>query len=262
MNSLTSISFIGAGNLAWHLAPAFDNTDFAVREVYSHRRSHAEKLVSRLYEAEVKETLDFVNSPSRIFILAVPDDTIETVVEALELPENAVLVHTSGSQPLAALDGAETPCTGVFYPLQTFSKDKSINLQETPIFVESEHKETEKLLLKMAKSISQEVHKITSQKRRALHVAAVFSCNFANDMLAIAHEIMNDARLDFKWLKPLIAETFNKSLTLGPEKAQTGPARRGDLETLDKHMEYLEEDETLAEIYRLISQHILDRYVS
>jgi predicted short-subunit dehydrogenase-like oxidoreductase (DUF2520 family) len=91
-------------------------------------------------------------------------------------------------------------------------------------------------------------------------VAAVFAANFTNHMLSISRDIMTHSKLDFDWLKPLIAEAINKSLAIGPGEAQTGPARRGDLEILDRHLEFLQYDEPLAEIYKIVSQHILDRY--
>lgn len=255
-----NVSFIGSGNLAWHLAPALDNTDFAVREVFSRNKKNASALADKLYQAEVKTTLDFSNSPSVIFIIAVSDDAIEEVAQEIVLPENAILVHTSGSQPLSTLGYAATLNTGVFYPLQTFSKNKKVDFKEIPFFIESENPETEKILVAMAKAISKKVYKCTSSDRKALHVAAVFASNFTNHMLTIAKEILEKHKLDLDLLKPLIVETINKSLALGPEEAQTGPASRGDVEILDHHFEFLKRDKQIAEIYKLISQHILDRY--
>lgn len=255
-----NVTFIGSGNLAWHLAPALDNTDYPVREVFSLNSKNAESLVQRLYKANVKATLDFTSSPSRIFMLAVPDEAIAEVVQQLVLPGDALLLHTSGSQPLSALRDAGASGTGVFYPLQTFTKSRKVNFSEIPVFIESDDIDTERTVLKMAKAISKNVYRISSEKRRALHVAAVFASNFTNHMLSISHEIMGDNKLEFGWLKPLIVETINKALALGPEAAQTGPAKRGDLEVLDQHLEFLQHDEGLAAIYRVVSQHIVDRY--
>jgi predicted short-subunit dehydrogenase-like oxidoreductase (DUF2520 family) len=255
-----TVSFIGSGNLASHLALALDNTDYAVREVYSRNRKHAEALVSNLYNADVVPTLDFSNSNSQVFIIAVADDAIHEIALEIVLPENAILVHTSGSQPLSVLGYASASNIGVLYPLQTFSKGKKVNFAETPFFIESENNNTDKVLVALAKSISKKVFKITSKDRKALHVAAVFAANFTNHMLFIAQEIMKENKLCFDWLKPLIAEMINKSLSIGPENAQTGPARRGDLEILDNHVEFLKDDESVAEIYRVISQHIVDQY--
>ncbi|MBX2961003.1 MAG: DUF2520 domain-containing protein [Cyclobacteriaceae bacterium] len=255
-----SVSFAGAGNLAWHLAPALDNAGYPVREVYSRNPAPAAALVERLYEAEVKASLDFSTSTSTIFIIAVADDAIEDIAREIILPDAAILVHTSGSQPLSRLGYAATPDTGVFYPLQTFSKSRKVDFREIPVFIESELKMVENMLYKMGKAISKHVHTIDSSSRRALHVAAVFASNFTNHMLRLSTDIAGQHDLDFVWLKPLIAETINKSLTIGPALAQTGPARRGDFETLDNHMQFLEDDPKLAELYRMISQHIVDRY--
>ena len=256
----TNLTFIGSGNLAWHLAPALDNTGYPVREVYSPRRKNAEALVEKLYNASTVSTLDFSASPSRVFVIAVADDAIADIADEIVLPDDSILLHTSGSQPLDVLRRATTSRIGVFYPLQTFTKNRKVDLGEIPIFIESDDLATEKVLLEMAKAISKKVNKITSAERKALHVAAVFASNFTNHMLTIAGDIMKERKLDFEVLKPLIAETINKALTMGPDAAQTGPAKRGDLEILDRHLEFLQNDEDVAEIYRVVSQHILDRY--
>jgi predicted short-subunit dehydrogenase-like oxidoreductase (DUF2520 family) len=253
------VSFIGSGNLAWHLAPALDNVGYTIKEVYSQNPKHATSLVGRLYQADVKATLDFSTSPSDIFIIAVSDDAIQDVVREIILPEDSILVHTSGSQPLSVLGYAATPDIGVFYPLQTFSQAKKVDFKDVPIFIESDSEEVTGVLTKMGKSISQQVKKITSHDRKALHVAAVFASNFSNHMLTIAKEVADKNGLDFELLKPLIAETLNKSLSIDPKKAQTGPARRGDLEILDNHIEFLEDEPEIAEIYKIISQHIINQ---
>lgn len=256
----TNVSFIGSGNLAWHLAPALDNTNFAVKQVYSQTRKHAAALAEKLYQAEVKASLDFSSSPSRIFILAISDDAIPEIAQEIILPENAVLLHTSGSQPLSTLGYAATPNIGVLYPLQTFTKNQKVDFKEVPFFVEAENDDTEKMIMAMAKAISKKVYKISSAERKAIHLAAVFASNFTNHMLTIAQEILEKNKMDFELLKPLIVETINKSLTIGPEQAQTGPAKRGDLEILDKHIAFLQKDKQLVEMYKIISQHIIDKY--
>ncbi len=255
-----SVSFIGSGNLAWHLAPALDNTDFAVKEVYSAHQKNASALAERLYQAEVKTSLDFSASPSKIFIISVNDDAIQDIAQDIVLPTDSIIVHTSGSQPMSVLGYAGTENIGVFYPLQTFTKNRKVDFKEIPILVESQNDVTERVLMMMGKAISKKVYTISSEHRKSLHIAAVFASNFSNHMITIAQELLEDKGLDLELLKPLIVETINKSLAIGPEKAQTGPAKRGDLEILDKHIEYLKHDEKLAEMYRVISQHILDKY--
>jgi predicted short-subunit dehydrogenase-like oxidoreductase (DUF2520 family) len=257
---MPTVSIIGSGNLAWHLAPALDNAGYVVKEVYSRNPKHAEELTGRLYQAEVKATLDFSTSDSTIFILCATDDSIQEIAQEIILPGDVFLVHTSGSQPLSILQFAATNNIGVLYPLQTFTKNKRIDFKTVPVFIESNNEETERALLQMAKLITTHVKKIHSEERKALHVAAVFASNFANHMLTLSKGILEQNNLTFDLLKPLISETINKSLTIGPEDAQTGPAKRGDLEILDRHMEFLNDDERLSEIYKLISQSIIDHH--
>jgi len=140
------------------------------------------------------------------------------------------------------------------------TKEKKIDWRETPVFIESENSATDKVLSEMARAITRKVYKVTSKDRKALHIAAVFASNFTNHMLTLSKEIMKKNKLDFDVMKPLIAETINKAFALGPENSQTGPAKRGDLEILDNHLEFLKHNEEVAEIYRVISQHIVDRY--
>jgi predicted short-subunit dehydrogenase-like oxidoreductase (DUF2520 family) len=132
------ISFIGSGNLAWHLAPALDNAGYPVKEVWSRNTKHAKALMGRLYQAEVRESLDFTSSNSSVFIVAVSDDAIESIAQEIVLPDHAILAHTSGAQPLNVLNFAATDNLGVFYPLQTFSKAKKVDFTEVPMFVEYE----------------------------------------------------------------------------------------------------------------------------
>jgi predicted short-subunit dehydrogenase-like oxidoreductase (DUF2520 family) len=256
-----NVTFIGSGNLAWHLAPALDNLGYVVKEVYSRDPKHAAQLTSRLYQAEVSKSLDFSNSPSRIFIIATTDDAISLVARDIVLPDEAVLIHTSGSQPLSALEFAATERIGVFYPLQTFTRTARISFRDVPIFVECLHENSGNLLMELAQALTSKARKIDSAERRSLHIAAVFASNFPNHMLTIAYDLMKKNKMDFDWLKPLITETFQKALSIGPANAQTGPARRGDLLILDEHMEHLREDKDLAKLYEIVSQAIIDRHL-
>lgn len=255
-----SVSFIGSGNVAWHLAPALENVGYAVREVFSRKEKHAAALAEKLYECEVTTSLDLSESASRLFIIAVPDDAIAEVVSELLLPEDAMLVHTSGSSPLALLDDSTAALTGVFYPLMTFTKGRRVDFSDMPFFIESDDETCRKVLTGMAKALTSKVYQISSDKRQHLHAAAVFASNFTNHMMTIAAGLLKEQELPFDVVKPLIAETINKSLEIGPEKGQTGPARRGDLEVLDRHLVLFEENKGVAEIYRVISQHIIDYY--
>lgn len=252
------ISIIGSGNVAWHLAPALENAGHRVIEVYSRNQKNAKALQNRLYNAEINRSLDFSGSDSKIILVCVSDDAIKEVACELALPEDAIVCHSSGSRGISTLGYTATENIGVFYPLQTFTKSKKVSFEDVPILIEAENAYTAKALKKLARSISKEVKPVSSRDRMAIHVAAVFACNFTNHLFEVAEKLLIQQGFDFDLLRPLIAETINKSLDIGPSDAQTGPAARGDLETLDKHMEFLEHH-PYQEIYRMITDKILNR---
>lgn len=252
------VAILGTGNVAWHLAPALEEAGHTVTEIYGRDLTKAKSLIKNLYTAEAKEDLDFSESEAEIYILAVSDQAISELADELILPEESVLVHTSGSVPMDILGYSSATYTGIFYPLQTFTKDREMDFREVPFLLESDDQETLQKLKKLAKSLSPLQYTIKSKDRMALHIAAVFASNFSNHMLRLAEEIMNRKGLDYEMLKPLIIETISKSFELGAKRAQTGPALRADFTTLEAHYQFLNYNEQVAELYKLISQDIID----
>lgn len=257
------ISMIGAGNVAWHLSIGLEDHHHQVCEVFSRQLSKAQALTSMLYQAEAKTDLDFSESEAEIFIMAVADDAIAEVCSMLVLPENAILVHTSGTKSLDDLQALisayhDLPIScGVFYPLMTFSRQKKIQLKDVPFCIESDNEEAEQKLVKLAQSVSRTVYLVSSQERRVLHIAAVFACNFTNHLLALSKEITDAEDLEFNLLKPLIRETFQKALAAEhPADVQTGPAVRKDKSTINKHLVYLKDHKDMFEIYEVLSESI------
>ena len=252
------IAILGAGNLAWNLAPALEDAGHEITEVYARDLQKAKEITERIYTATPKDELDFSESSAELFILAIKDDALSEIADQVILPEGSVLVHTSGAIPMEVLSQSSASYVGVFYPLQSFTKGKKVDFEEVPFLLESEDEGSLQLLKKVAKSLSQLVYILRGKDRQAVHVAAVFASNFTNHMLRIAEDILHRQGLDAELLKPLIIESISKSLQLGARKAQTGPAIREDYETLEAHHHFLAYNEQLAEIYRLISQDIID----
>jgi len=252
------IAVLGTGNVAWHLVPALEEAGHTVTEIYGRDIAKAENLTGRVYEAEATDELDFSESKAEIFILAVSDTAIVELADELILPEDSILVHTSGTVSLEMLGYSSATYTGIFYPLQTFSRGREVDFSEVPFLLESDDQTTLQKLKKLAKSLSPIQYVVKSKDRKALHVAAVFAGNFTNHMIRIAEEIMNRQGLDFEMMKPLIIEAVSKSLQLGAKKSQTGPAIREDFTTLENHLQFLNYNESVAEIYKLISQDIID----
>lgn len=243
---MIKVILLGSGNVATHLFQAFSKaTEVEVVQVFS-------RTLSEDFPKSI-QTSDFTKiSDADMYILCVSDNAITSVSNQLKF-ENRLVVHTSGSTDFNLLDNKNR--RGVFYPLQTFSKNKSVSFTEIPICLESEHVSDYLLLEKVAQSISNSVHKIDGNQRKALHVSAVFVCNFTNHLYQIGIEICNQNNIPFSILQPLIEETASKIKTLSPKEAQTGPALRKDSKTIAKHIDFLN-DENQVEIYKLLTKSI------
>ena len=254
------VDFIGAGNLAWNLAPALERAGASVRYVFSRNPNNAKKLANKLYEGEVKEDLDFSDCDSDILIIAISDDAIAEIAKEIILPEKTVLAHTSGSISLSELGYAATPNIGVIYPLQTFTKNQLVDFDTVPFLIEGDNKHTAETLSTLANMISSETSIISSSQRKKIHLAAVFASNFTNWMLTQSEAILTEANLDFSLLHALIAQSINNVIQMGPQKSQTGPAKRSDFEVLDTQLEMLNNRPELQTLYKTISEQILDHY--
>lgn len=257
------ISFVGAGNVAWHLAQALEHAGHHIVEVYSRDNRNARRLVNKLYDTQVMADLDFATSSAELIVLTIPDDALLEVVSQLVLPENCIVVHTSGTKTLTELQKSiaiysDVPAqTGVFYPLQTFSKEVPIHFVDVPLCIESSEPKTEQILIQLAHDISNVVYLVSSEERRLLHIAAVFACNFTNHLLSISSKLLQAENLEFVLLRPLIEETIRKALeSPQPSVVQTGPARRGDEQTIEKHLEYLERYPPWQDLYAMLTNSI------
>lgn len=252
-----NIVFIGSGNVAWHLAQALDKNGHKITDIYSRTIANAKKLCSKLYDAQATNSLDFTASQATLFVIAVPDNAVLEIVEKASFPANSIVVHTSGTLSMDELEDVNTKNIGVFYPLQTFSKTKQVDFKTIPICIEASDSKTEKIIEKVAFSICENVCFYDSEDRKKLHLAAVIACNFSNYMLKMSEQILKEHGLDFAILKPLIKETIEKALEIGPKNAQTGPAMRKDMQTIQTQLELLSNKPELKTIYKLISEQIM-----
>ena len=261
MKKYTKVVILGSGNVAWHLAPALEAAGLVVECIYSRHQAHAQRLADRLYGTHAQDHLDFSGSEASLFMLAVPDDALAEVARQLVLPKEATVVHTSGSQPLNVLRQAPTDRTGVFYPLQTFSRHHLPDLRIVPICLESDDSEVLHRLTKLARKISRHVTLVNSAERQVLHLAAVLVNNFTNHLLHMAETLTQAHHIDFTLLHPLIEETVRKALDSGPTLVQTGPAVRGDETTIKRHLKQLRNfDPGYAKVYKLLTRHIKETY--
>ena len=256
MSRSFSISIVGAGNLASNLAPELENAGHIINSISSLHLSSAQKLADSLYNTRAIDDNDFSEEDTEIIILAVKDDLITDLLGEIKTPAGASLVHTSGFVPLDALEHFDGPY-GVFYPLQSFSKGRKVDFKQVPICIESYDEALNDKLMKLGKSISREVNFISSSERKVIHIAAVFANNFVNHLLNISGGILKDANINPELLKPLVEETVKKAYEIGPENSQTGPAKRGDMNTIQKHLMQLAEYPEIAQLYEQISKQII-----
>ena len=260
MKTLCNVSFIGSGQVATQLALGMENLGHSVKYVYGRNFDHSNDLVRKLYSAQVKTDLDFSEKDIDLVIICVNDDSIESVASEIIVDEETIVVHTSGTQPLSLLDYTPTDKTGVFYPLQTFSKERKTNWQGLPLCVEGSDTEVETILYNIAHELTGNAHRLTTYDRKIIHLSAVFACNFTNHLYTISKEILEDHGLEFDLLKPLILETVQKAMHIGPENAQTGPAMRSDQEVISTHLSQLSDKTQLRTLYQLITDLITEKH--
>lgn len=256
-DSISSVVLIGAGNVATHLGHIFSENGIPVPQVFSRKKEKSKKLAEKL-NAEYTNQLSSVFPNADVYILAVHDDAIKDVAE--QLIKNGLskklIVHTSGATPQTVFSSTGAKRYGTFYPLQTFSPGSIPDFNDIPICVDANSKTDLTALQALAKKISPKVYQISDEERAVLHVAAVFANNFSNHLFHAASDILAKNNLPFELLLPLINETVNKLEKGTPSEMQTGPARRKDEETINKHLDYLTNFPQYKKLYELLTEGI------
>ena len=246
---------MGAGNVAWHLGHHLLGAGFNIIQVLNRSGEPGTRLAQELKAAYCPDA-DSMTREADLYILAISDDALGEVLDSGRYRLKGLVVHTSGSVSINIFEGRSSNF-GVLYPLQTFTRGKAVSFKEVPLFVEANRSENLEKLEFVASRLSDAVHRADSAMRLQLHLTAVFASNFSNHMFSIADELLSEKDLSFDVLKPLIRETLSKAMMMHPRDAQTGPAIRGNVAVLEKHLEMLLPHPELREIYRLISERIL-----
>jgi predicted short-subunit dehydrogenase-like oxidoreductase (DUF2520 family) len=248
------IVIIGAGRLAFHLGVAFAGHGLPVVQVYNRTAEKGRRLAAKIGSA-FTDHMDEITPDAGLYILAVSDSIIEEVASRLRLKDKLV-VHTSGTVHMDILSRVSANI-GVFYPVQTFTQNRRVDFRNVPLCVEANSEKSTDELTRLAGILSQNVYQLDSDKRKILHLGAVFACNFTNFIYAVAEEILLENDMPFDLLKPLILQTARNVSYGDLILNQTGPAVRGDDKVLDKHREMLANHPDYLEIYNLISNNII-----
>ncbi|WP_262897343.1 Rossmann-like and DUF2520 domain-containing protein [Rufibacter psychrotolerans] len=251
------VGMVGAGHVATHLVKGLVSLGIEVPVVWSRTLASAQALADQAPAAVATQSPDLRYLPhAEVYLVAVPDLALAHVVEQLRFPAEAVVAHTSGAQPLEALAALPEGRTGVFYPLQTFSKEKDLDWRKIPLCVEGSSRQAEEVLLNLGKLLSEQVVRMNGPARRQLHVSAVFACNFTNHLWGVAQDLLQKAGLPVNLVEPLVQETVQKAFQFPPFTVQTGPAQRGDTNTLQAHLELLGATPQYQHLYQVLTQSI------
>lgn len=238
-----NIVLVGYGNVGTHLKNALTEVGYDVLLAWN--RSCGISLKA-LPEADV-------------YIIAVKDDALEDVAKQMSgnIPDDAVVLHTAGTLPLSLI----TPYfrhSGVLYPMQTFSRNKAVEMKSVPFFVEGVDAEADAVARELAESLSDSVYELSSEQRRHLHLSAVWACNFVNHCYAQSASVLSEIGVPFSVMLPLIDETARKVHEMPPADAQTGPAARGDENVMQMQMQLIKDD-NVRELYRRMSNSIMNK---
>ncbi len=251
------IVLIGSGNLATQLAPALKKSGNQIVCVYSRKIKNATTLANKI-KTKATNKISELPIDADLYIVAIQDDAIQLVLDQLEFNPK-LIVHTSGSVPLTVLS-SKYKNSGVFYPLQTFTRTVKTNWNTIPILIEGSNKFSIQILEKLANEISKKVVKVNSTKRSSIHLAAVFANNFVNHLYTISSDILKKEKISFDILKPIISETTSRVMNGDPHKIQTGPAKRKDHKTISKHLTMLQRDSDKKKVYQSLTASILNAY--
>lgn len=246
------IVLIGSGNVAFHLAKAFTEAQIPISQIFGRNTTELQKISEEFSIPFSTENL----ADADLYIISVSDSSIAEV-SALIKNKNILVAHTSGSVSREALSGNYRK--SVFYPLQTFSKSKNLDYSKIPFFIDAENENDEEILKNLASKISKNVMLANDEKRKYIHLTAVFACNFVNHLYARAKEISDSQGIPFDYFLPLIDETTQKIHELEPKLAQTGPAIRNDEKVLKLHESLLTDEEKLK-IYKTLNESIKKMY--
>ena len=270
---IMQIVFLGSGNLATNLSLALKAAGEDIIQIFSRTKENAQALADKLH-CDSCTSINDIRTDADVYIFSVKDDALPSLIEQLSQHLNSpsgvggashhpIFLHTAGSVPMSVFsDNTLTPNThhpspnyGVLYPMQTFSKDRAVNFREIPCFIEASDNATLGIIKDMASKISDNVVECSSDKRKKLHLAAVFACNMTNHCYRLAEKVLEEEGIDFSLYQPLIQETANKVRELSPRKAQTGPMVRYDKTIMEAQIALIN-DERTRQIYRLMADSI------
>ncbi len=254
------ITIIGAGNVGFHLSQRLVEVGHQVHQIFS-RKTNKVLRIARIVNAIPIDNIASLNQISDLYIIAVKDDAIESVAEkmAKQISKYSRVVHTSGSVSSEVLAPYFSQY-GVFYPLQTFSVNQMADFSNIPMLIDASTDKMKEEMLELAQTISPKCYLINDEQRAKIHVGAVMVNNFTNHLYAMVEDMMQKEELPMEVLVPLILEGAKKVAHFPAKEIQTGPAKRNDTDTIDKHRLFLEKYPNYKKVYEVLNNSILEMY--
>jgi predicted short-subunit dehydrogenase-like oxidoreductase (DUF2520 family) len=257
-----SIVIIGSGSVASTLGKALYESGHEILEVASRHLEHAKVLGEKINAKRILNDISKINTFASLYIIAVSDDAISEVIN--KMPKvNGIVVHTSGTSKSSLLK-AKHKNWGIFYPLQSFTAGRKLDYNKIPILITTENKKIADFLTEVASSIGSSVFHLEDSSRIHIHIVAVMINNFTNHLLVLASEYMKSHELPSHLFHSLLLETVHKAIDLGAANSQTGPAKRGDMNTINQHLEIIQEQDIPAVmgIYKMFTKSIMQHHSS
>ncbi|MCC5941706.1 MAG: DUF2520 domain-containing protein [Balneolaceae bacterium] len=256
-----SITVIGTGAVGGALIDFFQSSSYKLLSVWNRDggvvfdSEGSRKIVSNT----IPESGDQIGE---LLILALPDDMISPV--ASELAKRQLkwdlksVIHCSGNMSSDVLKPlADCGClTASMHPIQTFKRgDRSERFRDIFISLEGDE-QLLNILEDLTKQLGSRFLKLNPEQKSMLHVAAVFSSNYLVALLHQVEQILEKADLTdgIQLLEPLIHQTIQNIHQKGTVDALTGPISRGDVKSVEKHINQLERDQTSLHTYKLLGE--------
>ncbi|MDD3860490.1 MAG: DUF2520 domain-containing protein [Bacteroidales bacterium] len=255
---ISNIIIAGSGNVAYHLAKAFKKAGINIKQVFSRNHTSGKEL-ALITDSSFTDRIDEVFADADAYIFAMNDEADKDIAKRLEVEDNKILLHTAGSLSMDIFK-KKTSNYGVFYPFQTFSKDIELDFSKVPICIEASNLRTINELKELSKSIFCKYYEVNEDQRKILHLSGVFASNFMNHCVYLGGKILEKEGLSTEMLNPLLQQSFDKILNNGAYMSQTGPARRNDQISIEKHLDFVKKDKNLYDIYKIFTESIYKTY--
>ena len=243
---MLTIGFIGAGTVGTALALSLPPEKYKVLAAHSRTPSSAQRLAQLVHDCQFCQTAQKVADAAELVFITTPDDAISKVASEVDWHKEQGVLHCSGAHSLDILEPARQ-CganVGSIHPLQTFASISEAvkNLPGSTFALEADEPLLSRLK-ELTSSLNGRYVELKPGDKVLYHAAAVFVSNYLVTLVKLALDLWQDfgvpAKEATESLLPLLKGTVNNIENIGLPNCLTGPMARGDLSTIDKHLNAL-----------------------